>query len=160
MVALELWDAESAHALATRQVRFASETGALVHLQFALRLLALTHFPAGELTDIALLLDEDRLITEATRNPSLPTLELTLAAWRGDEPRALELIAASVPEATSGGMRGTVSLADLASSVLYNGLGRHDAACDAAWRAFERGEFAQGRLSFPSWRRARPGPAT
>jgi DNA-binding CsgD family transcriptional regulator len=144
MVALELWDAESAHALAARQVRFARETGALVRLQFALRLLAWTHLPAGELSQIALLLEEDRLITEATGNPSLPTLELALAAWRGHEAQALELIEASLREATSRGMRGTVSLADLASSVLYNGLGRYEAARDAAWRAFERNEFAQG----------------
>ena len=143
-VALELWDADSAHALAARQVRFARETGALVHLQFALRLLALTHLPAGELTQIALLLEEDRLISEATRNPSLPTLELALAAWRGHEAQALELIGTSMREAKSRGMRGTVSLADLASSVLYNGLGRHDAARDAAWRAFERDEFSHG----------------
>ena len=34
-VALELWDAESWHALATRLAQFARDTGALVHLQFA-----------------------------------------------------------------------------------------------------------------------------
>ena len=48
-VALELWDAESWHALAARQVQFARDTGALVQLQFALNLLAWTHLFAGEL---------------------------------------------------------------------------------------------------------------
>ncbi len=47
-VALELWDAESWHALAARQVQFARDTGALVQLQAALNLLAWTHLPAGE----------------------------------------------------------------------------------------------------------------
>ena len=35
IVALELWDAESWHALAARPAQFARDTGALVHLQFA-----------------------------------------------------------------------------------------------------------------------------
>ena len=40
MVALELWDDESWHALAARQAQVARDTGALVHLQFALNFLA------------------------------------------------------------------------------------------------------------------------
>jgi hypothetical protein len=36
IVAIELWDAESSHALAARLTQFARETGAVVHLQFAL----------------------------------------------------------------------------------------------------------------------------
>ena len=43
IVALELWDFESWHALATRQARLAREAGALVHLQFALNYLARAH---------------------------------------------------------------------------------------------------------------------
>jgi len=53
---------------------------------------------------------------------------MTLSAWRGQEAQAAELIEATVREATARGMGRLVSLADYASSVLYNGLGRHDAA--------------------------------
>jgi DNA-binding CsgD family transcriptional regulator len=42
-----------------------------------------------------------------------------------------------------------VSFAAYASSVLYNGLGRHDIACDAAWRAFERDELGYGPYVVP-----------
>ena len=42
-----------------------------------------------------------------------------------------------------------VNLADYASSVLYNGLGRHDAARDAAWRAFERDQVGYGPFVVP-----------
>ena len=42
-----------------------------------------------------------------------------------------------------------VSFADYASSVLYNGLGRHDIARDAAWRAFERDELGYGPYVVP-----------
>ncbi len=48
-LALELWDAESWYALAARQAQVARDTGALVHLQFALNSLAGTHLLAGEL---------------------------------------------------------------------------------------------------------------
>ncbi len=49
VTAVELWDFDSWHALATRQVHFARETGALVHLQYALNLLSWTHLVAGRL---------------------------------------------------------------------------------------------------------------
>jgi hypothetical protein len=61
IAALELWDVESSHALAARQVRFARDTGAPVYLQYALNALATTHLLAGELATAARLLEEDRL---------------------------------------------------------------------------------------------------
>jgi DNA-binding CsgD family transcriptional regulator len=136
MVALELWDDESWHALAARHVQFARDVGALVHLQLALNLLSWTHLAAGELTKAAQLYEEDRLIAGATANPSVVYSELMLVAWRGDEAHASELIEATLRDATAGGL-GSVS-AHYASAVLNNGLGRHDAARDAAWRGFER----------------------
>jgi len=149
VIALELWDAESWHALAARQVRFARSRGALVHLQFALALLAWTHLLNGELTTTALLIDEDRLIAEATRNPPVGYAEITLAAWRGDEARASELIEATVREATARGLGRVVDFATYASAVLYNGLGRHDAARDAAWPVFQRDEMGYGPFLVP-----------
>jgi DNA-binding CsgD family transcriptional regulator len=147
--ALELWDAGSWHALAARQVQFARDTGALVQLQAALNLLAWTHLVAGELTTAAQLLEEDRLVAEATGNPPVAYNEMMLAAWRGQEAQALELIEATVREATAGGLDRFVLLASYASSVLYNGLSRPDAARDAAWRAFERDQLGFGPLVVP-----------
>ena len=66
ILAVELWDAEAWHTLVTRQEQFARDTGALVHLQFALSFLARSHMLAGELTTAALIVEEDRLIAEAT----------------------------------------------------------------------------------------------
>jgi ATP/maltotriose-dependent transcriptional regulator MalT len=148
-IALELWDAESWHAMAARQVRFARDTGALVHLQFALALLAWTHLLAGELTTTALLIEEDRLVAEATRNPPVAYAEVMLAAWRGQEAPASELIEATLREATSGGLGRLTNFATYASAVLYNGLGRHDAARDAAWRVFERDSIGYGPFVVP-----------
>jgi len=136
MVALELWDDESWHALAARHAEFARDVGALVHSQLALNLLSWTHLAAGELTTAAQLYEEERLIAGATTNPAVVYSELMLAAWRGDEAQASELIEATLRDAAGGGL-GDVS-GHYASAVLNNGLGRHDVARAAAWQGFER----------------------
>jgi DNA-binding CsgD family transcriptional regulator len=134
-VALELWDPESWHTLVSRQVQSVRETGATVHLQFALHNLAWTHIFAGELTSAARLVDEDRLIADATGNPPIPWHAPVLAAWRGREGEASVLIdAIEGAEIRSGGWLAVVRLA---RSVLYNGLGRYDAALDSARPLFE-----------------------
>jgi DNA-binding CsgD family transcriptional regulator len=147
IIAFELWDFDSWHAVAARQVRFARDTGALVHLQLALNILASTHVVAGELTTAARLLEEDRLIGEATGNPPVAYTEMMLAAWRGRAAEASELIEATVREAATGGLG--VNFAAYVSSVLDNGLGRHDAARDAAWRAFEHDQIGYGPWVVP-----------
>jgi DNA-binding CsgD family transcriptional regulator len=145
MLALELWDDEAVHLLAARQVQVARDTGALVHLKFALSFLARSHMLAGELTPAALLLDEARSIAEATGNPALVNAPMILAAWRGEEPQASELIEASAEEAAA--RRWTSN--NYARAVLYNGLGRHDAARDAAWEAFQPDPIGYGSLLLP-----------
>jgi DNA-binding CsgD family transcriptional regulator len=148
-VALELWDAESWHALAARQVKVARDTGALVQLRLALNFVAGTDILAGELTTAALMIEEDRLIAEATGNLPIAYTEMLLAAWRGQEARATELIEATLRDATARGLGRFVTLATYASSVLYNGLGRHDAARDAVSQAFEGDEVAYGPFLVP-----------
>ena len=144
LVALELWDAESWHALVSAQARFARDTGSLVQLQYALNSLAAAHLFAGELNAAARLLEEERLIGEASGSPPIGYTEMTLAAWRGREPAASALIEATLREATARGLGRMVNAATSASSVLYNGLGRHDLARDAAWRAFQRDQLGFG----------------
>ena len=133
IVAVELWDDEALHLLAARQVQDARDAGALAHLQFALSFLAGSHMLAGELTAATLIIDEARSIAEATGNPALVNAPMILAAWRGHEVQASELIEATAAEAAT--RRWTSN--NYARSVLYNSLGRHDAARDAAWEAFQ-----------------------
>ena len=148
IIALELWDYEAWDGLAARQVQFARDTGALALLQLAVGQLAWTRLVAGELATAARLIEEDHLIAEATSNPAgYPAM--VLAAWRGQEPQASELIAATAREAAARGMGRVVNYASHASSVLYNGLGRHDAARDAARQAFERDPVGYGPLVVP-----------
>ena len=149
IVALELWNAESWHALAAVQAQVARDAGASVHLQYALNVLAAAHLFAGELTTAARLIDEDRLIAEATGNPPVGYAAMALAAWRGREREASELIEATSRAANARGLGRTVSFAAYASAVLYNGLGRYDIARDAAWRAFESDELGYGPYVVP-----------
>jgi ATP/maltotriose-dependent transcriptional regulator MalT len=139
-VALELWDAESWHFLVGRQAQAARDAGALVQLRFALHSGAGINILAGELATAALMLEEDRLIVEATGNTPILYTDMILAAWRGQQADASELIEATVREATARGLGRFVTFASYASAVLDNGLGRHAAARDAAARAFERDE--------------------
>src|SRR5271170_3932858 len=149
MIATELWDFDSWHALAARQVQVARDMGALVQLQFALRNLSMHQVLAGELGAAARLIDEDRLIAEATGHPPVTYAALMLAAWQGREQEASELIQATIREATGRGTGRLAGLAAWASAVLDNGLGRYDAARDAARRVFERDHLSLGHLIMP-----------
>jgi DNA-binding CsgD family transcriptional regulator len=148
-LAIELWDFESWQALAARSVQLARDAGALAHLQFALTALVTAHMLGGELGAAAQLADEDRLIAEATgtRPNGYPAMVLT--AWRGQEATAVELIETVVQEAAAGGLGRLVNAGDYARSVLHNSLGRHDAARDAARRAFDRDLAGFGSLVVP-----------
>jgi DNA-binding CsgD family transcriptional regulator len=142
IVALELWDDEAFQLLAARQVQVARDTGALGHLQFSLSFLARSYMLAGELTAARLTIEEAGSIADATGNPGLVAGPIVLAAWRGDEARVTELTDASSEEAAT--LRWTSH--NYARSVLYNGLGRHEAARDAAWEAFEPDPIGYGTL--------------
>jgi DNA-binding CsgD family transcriptional regulator len=145
IVAVELWDAEAWHALAARQAQLARDTGALVNLQLALAFLARSHLLGGELTAAAAIVEEDRVIAELTGNSRLSSAQMVLAAWRGDEAAASELIDATWDEAAAHGWTTNA----YARSVLYNGLGRPHVARDAAWQAFERDPVGAGPFLMP-----------
>ena len=86
---------------------------------------------------------------------------MLLAAWRGEEALASELIERMVREASARGLGRMVDVATYAKAVLYNGIGRYDAACEAARAAFEhRDHLGTACSSSPSWPRRHREPAT
>jgi DNA-binding CsgD family transcriptional regulator len=149
IIAIEQWDAESAHALAARHAQVTRETGALVLLQYALNFGGWTHILDGDLATAALMIEEDRLIAQLTGNLPVGYAALALAAWRGQEAQMSQLIDPTVEEATALGLGSVVTYVAYAKAVLYNGLGRHDDARDAALDAFERDQFGYGPLVAP-----------
>jgi DNA-binding CsgD family transcriptional regulator len=149
IIAMELWDFESWQTLAARQVQVARDTGALVQLRFAINFLAETHILRGELSAAARLIEEDRLIAEVTGPPPVSHSAMMLSAWRGREREASELIRATARVAAERDLGMMVNFTQIMSAMLHNGLGRHEAARDAAWRAFQRDHFGFGSLVVP-----------
>ena len=153
LIAVELWDADAWHALASRQVQVARDAGALSQLQFALNFLARSQVLFGELAAAAVLIDEERVIAEAMANRAVGYADVILAAWRGLESRASELIERMMRAARADGLGRMVDVATYAKAVLYNGVGRYDAAREAARVAFEHrdhvgyGPFVVGELA-------------
>jgi DNA-binding CsgD family transcriptional regulator len=140
-IAPDLWEDETWHELATRQLRLARDAGALTVLPLAATYRAGVHVHAGEFAAAAALIEEADAITAATGNAPLMYTSLVLAAWRGQEAQAMELIEASREDATRRGEGRAITLAEYATAVLYNGLGRYREALAAAQRASEHDDL-------------------
>jgi DNA-binding CsgD family transcriptional regulator len=91
------------------------------------------------------MVEEDRVIAEVTGNSRLSGAQMVLAAWRGDEAPASQLIDVTWAQAAAHGWTNNA----YARSLLYNGLGRHHAARDAARQAFDRDPIGAGPFLVP-----------
>jgi DNA-binding CsgD family transcriptional regulator len=145
VVALELWDDEALNLLEAHQLQVARDTGAYGQLHFALTFVARNRMLAGELAEAANLIDEARLIAEATGNAPPVNGAMIVAAWRGDEESASELIDTTSEESARRGWTSN----NYARALLSNGLGRHDAASDAAWEAMQSDPIGYGTWLLP-----------
>jgi DNA-binding CsgD family transcriptional regulator/tetratricopeptide (TPR) repeat protein len=140
-VAPEVWDYETWRELTTRGTQLAREAGALTVLPTALTYRAAVHVHAGEFAAASALIEEADAITAATGNVPLMYASLELAAWTGREAEALELIEVSIQDAAARGEGRAIGLTEHATAVLYNGLGRYEAAFAAAERACEHDDL-------------------
>jgi DNA-binding CsgD family transcriptional regulator/tetratricopeptide (TPR) repeat protein len=134
-VAPEVWDDELWHQVATRAVTVARDAGHLSVLPLVLTYRGGVHVHAGEFDAASGLMEEVDAITAATGSTPLWYTSLVLAAWRGQERRALEPIQRGLTDATVRGEGRAITLAHYATAVLYNGLGRYEDAFAAAQRA-------------------------
>jgi DNA-binding CsgD family transcriptional regulator len=133
---MAVWDDETWHILASRHVKLARDAGALSELPLAIRWRILLHTHAGELEQGAALIAQAQAVTDVTGSQLGPHGALGVAAWRGREAEATELIQATMDAVTSRGEgRGVTS--QYAAALLYNGLGRYDQALAAAELACE-----------------------
>jgi DNA-binding CsgD family transcriptional regulator len=136
-VSPELWDDEAWHELASRGVRLARDAGALGALPVGLTYHAGLDVLAGELAAAAAKLAEADAIAAATGTAHFDYASPLLAALRGDETHALQVIDASLRHAATRSEGRAIGHAEHAAAVLYNGLGRYQAALAAAQRACE-----------------------
>ena len=135
--AIELWDHDTWQRLAARELRLVREAGALTVLPLALSANIVAQIFAGELAAAASLIDEVRIVTEATGTRLAPYGSLILAAWRGREADLSELIDATIKEVVRRGEGIGVSTAQWANAVLQNGLGHYESALASAQQVIE-----------------------
>jgi len=132
-----LWDYGSWDLLSARRVELARAAGALTALPSAFNTRVGVHLFAGEFDVAASLVAEVESVTEATGSSIAPYAALGLAALRGREAEALELIEAATKDAERRGEGGGLSFVRWATAVLCNGLGRYEQALAAAQQASE-----------------------
>jgi DNA-binding CsgD family transcriptional regulator len=134
--AMAVWDDETWHILASQHVKLARVAGALSELPLAVRSRILLHAHAGELAEGAALIAEAQVVADATGSQLAPYGATGVAAWRGHEAEATELIQANMDGVTSRGEgRGVTS--QYSAALLYNGLGHYEKALAAAEMASE-----------------------
>ncbi|HEY3723239.1 MAG TPA: AAA family ATPase [Acidimicrobiia bacterium] len=143
--AAETWDSDATLDLASRWIRRTRETGALAELPSALDYLAAVQVHAGELRPAARLVEDAQAIAEMIGQGHVGFGALVLAAWRGSEAEAAELIEAQRLDAVERSDGRQIAHTKYAAAVLYNGLGRYHDAIDALQPACEREEL------FSSW---------
>ena len=136
-VAQDLWDDESWEVLCALHVRLARQAGALTVLPIALRSRIFVHSFWGELDDGANLSAEARAVSEATGTQLAPYGAVVLAAWRGREREATELIDTTIADVSTRGEGMGLGISYFTTALLYNGLGRYAEALVAAERACE-----------------------
>jgi DNA-binding CsgD family transcriptional regulator len=132
-----LWDYESWDLLSARLVKLARDIGALTALPFAATIRAGVHLWAGEFAIAASLVAEVESVTEATGSSLAPTGAVALAAFRGREAEAAELIEAGTKDAGRRGEGARLTFFHWATAVLCNSLGRYADAMAAAQQASE-----------------------
>jgi DNA-binding NarL/FixJ family response regulator len=132
LIALYMWDDHGWTVLFTRQLELARRLGALPALVFALGTGTTVYAFLGELRTAAILEEEHRAASEATGIASNPVPRLGLASLRGRDAEFAELIRTTVREAEARGEGIALTTAEFLSGGLYNGLGRYEAALDAA----------------------------
>ena len=109
-------------------------------LQVALTHLAHVRCLEGDLDGASALLDEADDIAPLTGTEPFAIGRLWLAGYRGNEAEAMVLFEAAEPAAIASGGEGIVlTFAEHARAVLYNGLGRYEAALAPAQSAGDTG---------------------
>ena len=132
-----LWDDQSWDLLSTRHVQLARDAGALGVLPIALAQRTGLHLYQGDFAEAAALIDEATAITEATGSQLPPYAALGLAAFRGQERQASELIETSTKDTVRRGEGRGLNFVQWGIAVLDNGLGRYQDALAAAQQTGE-----------------------
>src|SRR5207248_11100587 len=117
--------------------QLARDAGALSVLPLTLSIRASVHLFAGQLNVAASLVERVGAVADATDARTAPYAAITVAAFRGRELDARELIDTNAKEFASRGEGMGVTVTQWATAVLYNGIARYHEAFAAADAALE-----------------------
>jgi DNA-binding CsgD family transcriptional regulator len=132
-----IWDYDSWEVLTARQIQAAREAGALTVLPLSLGTRAALHLFAGKLALAASWVEQVEAVAEAIGNRPAPYSALTVAAFRGREVDARQLIDASTKDFAARGDGLGLTIALWATAVLNNALAKYEDAYAAAKEALE-----------------------
>ncbi|MEA2532531.1 MAG: hypothetical protein QOJ93_342 [Actinomycetota bacterium] len=132
-----IWDYDSWDVLTARQVEVATDAGALAVLPLTLSTRAGVHLFAGELSVAASLVEQVETVADATDTRTARYGAAAVAAFRGREHDARQLLDAGSKDFASRGEGTGLTVTQWAAAVLYNGLARYDEAFVAADEALE-----------------------
>ncbi|MFG1990639.1 BREX system ATP-binding domain-containing protein [Actinoplanes sp. NPDC048988] len=135
VLALDLWDDESAYLLSGEHLRVARETGSLTELALGLDCRTWILVLRGDCAGASARAEEAASVHAAAGIDAAPAGALVLAAWRGDARPARALAEEARRAALARGEGLGVAVSDYCESVLGNSLGRYDQALPAARRA-------------------------
>jgi DNA-binding CsgD family transcriptional regulator len=122
-------------------VELGRAAGALQILPIALDYQACAEMLAGNLAVATDLIYEAIVINEAIGEQIMLWAPSELAAWRGDETIAVDLLDGCLRKSLELGTGRSIGQCEYARAVLYNGLGRYDAALTAASLACEHDDL-------------------
>ena len=137
MAAMAVWDFDSWITLSTRHVELARASGALAPLSIALNGRGMVATQCGDFETATSLAAEKDVINEVTGIRLAATCDLLLAGYRGRPVEAMPLFSATTEDAIARGEGLAVQMADWATAVLHNGLGRYTEALRVAEPAAE-----------------------
>jgi DNA-binding CsgD family transcriptional regulator len=132
-----VWDLESWDVLTAREEQLARQVGALTVLPITLSTRAGVRVLTGDVAGAGFLVDQVQVVTDASDNQRLPNAALFVAAFRGEESDARQLIEAVTKDSLARGQGLAVAVASWATAVLCNGLGKYEDALRAASEALE-----------------------
>jgi DNA-binding CsgD family transcriptional regulator len=137
VAAVDLWDDVHWDVLSQRHLDTVRQAGALSLLPLALASRAIFDIHSGNLAAAAALVAESQWVAEVTggENTLTPIPASWLAAMRGHEKQAEQLIAGTLNDAIARGQGVGLNMMYAARALLCNGLGRYEDALAAAREA-------------------------
>ena len=132
-----IWDYDTWDVLTSRQVEVARAAGALGVLPLTLSTRAGVRLFAGQLSEAESLIEQVEAVADATDTRNAAYAAVLVAAFRGYEQEARELIDANAKDFAARGEGLGVTLTRYAAAALCNGLARYDEAYVAADDALE-----------------------